>query len=409
MGIAESESPSGAGPSSHLAGADGRRTVELPGVTGRHPQYRSPDRLGAWSVAALAVILLVLVTPVVSRPGQASPASAVSISVDGILPGAVTVYNVSYTSSVDGFPLSYAEILPAGYTSAHSWPLLVYMHGEGTSSAWVRGGAGNGLTNAIKQNTEQGLALRAMAANASADGFIIIAPSPRSAEGFYTNSPCGGPEQQDTMDAILHEEALRNVSSIYLLGFSMGSLAALSFAGHYPGLVKGVAVAGSVTDAFQETNYHPKQTDGLNTLVCGHLPSTGNATSIALYSYLSVLRFDPENFSGIKIWMSAGGKDTNAPDNPAIYKNYLQANDTMLTYTCSIAKPMNEPANCTQPFANLTAAQPSNYSSRFVYEALGEHLLDQFDMGDVFGYWLGTLGSGCYDANFPPTNLIACP
>jgi pimeloyl-ACP methyl ester carboxylesterase len=363
-------------------------------------------RLGLTVALSVALMVLMAIPPLSARP---SPVSATSATLSGILPDSTTVYNVSYKSSVDGFPLSYAEVLPAGYTNSTAWPLLVYMHGEGTSSNWVRGGAGNGLTNYLKQASEQGLTLRSMVANASADGFLIIAPSPRSAEGFYTNSVCGGPGQQDTMDAILHEEALRNISSIYLIGFSMGSLAALSFAGHYPGLVKGVAVSGTITDAFQETNYHPKQTDGLNTLVCGHLPSTGNLTSISLYAYLSVLRLDPQNFSGIKVWMSAGGKDSNAPNNPAIFKNFLMANDTMLTYTCSVAKTENEPANCTMPLANLTAAQPSNFSYRFVYEPLGQHLIDQFDMADVFDYWLGTVGAGCYDANFPPTTLTACP
>jgi pimeloyl-ACP methyl ester carboxylesterase len=380
--------------------ASGRQAPRL----GRPRLGRRP--LGLTVAVSVALVLLMAIPPLSAR---SLPTLGTASSLAGILPDSTTVYNVSYKSSVDGFPLSYAEILPAGYTNSTSWPLLVYMHGEGTSSAWVRGGSGNGLTNYLKQVSEQGLTLRSMVANASADGFLIIAPSPRSAEGFYTNSVCGGPEQQDTMDAILHEEALRNVSSIYLIGFSMGSLAALSFAGHYPGLVKGLAVSGTITDAFQETNYHPKQTDGLNTLVCGHLPSTGNATSIALYAYLSVLRLHPQNFSGIKVWMSAGGKDTNAPNNPTIFKNFLMANDTMLTYTCSIAKSENEPANCTMPLANLTAAQPSNYSYRFVYEPLGQHLIDQFDMADVFEYWLGDLGAGCYDANFPPTTLTACP
>ncbi|HEY6238508.1 MAG TPA: hypothetical protein VIZ68_04920, partial [Thermoplasmata archaeon] len=138
------------------------------------------------------------------------------------------------------------------------------------------------------------------------------------------------------------------------------------------------------------------------------LPSTGNATSINLYTYLTVLRFHVSNFSGTKIWMGAGAKDDASPDNKTRWK-YEQANTTMVTPTCLVAVTMHEPAHCTRTLASLVASDPSHYSYRFVYEAQGTHLIEQFDMSDVFQYWAGTLGAGCFDANFPPTSVVSCP
>ena len=354
-------------------------------------------------MAAVALIALLMVMP--SAAGRAASEGSV---LGAVHPSVATIYNRTYSSSVDGFPLSYAEVLPTGYSSAKAYPLVIYLHGEGSSANWVRGGSGNGLTNTVKQTSANGLTIRAFLQNASSHGFIVMAPSPRSSNGFYTNSVCGGPQMQDTLDALHHEQALRNISSIYVLGFSMGSLAGLSLAGNNPGLVKGLAVAGSITDAFELLAYQPKAKTGLNSIVCGNLPSSGNTTSIALYQTLSVLRFDVGNFSGTKIWMSAGGKDASVPNNPRFWP-FQQANDTMITSTCHVGTTMNEPANCTVPLSTLTASNPSQYSYRFVYEASGGHVLQQLDLSDIFSYWLGSVGTGCYDANFPPTVLTSCP
>src|SRR5580693_9103982 len=105
-------------------------SADLP--SGRSPSPRRVWRLRrprldrrpfALTVAAsVALVVLMAIPPLSSRPA-ATPVTTTALA--GILPDSTTVYNVSYKSSVDGFPLSYAEILPAGYTNSTSWPLLV--------------------------------------------------------------------------------------------------------------------------------------------------------------------------------------------------------------------------------------------------------------------------------------------
>lgn len=322
-------------------------------------------------------------------------------------PAATTLTNVSYTSTTDAFALSYAEVLPTPYVPSHSYPLLVYLHGEGTSNAWVPGGAGNGLAG-FQTDTRPGAStLRALIQNASTFHFIVIAPSPRSLQGFYTNSACGGPEEQDTMDAIAHERVLRNVSEVFLVGFSMGSLGALSLAGHHPGYFAGLAVAGTFTDAFQEYAYQPKPNSGLLYLTCGARPSPANVTVDRFFQYLSVTRFVPTNFSGMRLWSVAAGKDHGAPNNLSFW-GFQMVNNTFLNSTCLSATTYGEPANCTFPFEALHVRNASAYSYRVVYEPTGTHILTEFDPHDIFSYFTGRVTGGCFQTTFPPTTLSVC-
>src|SRR5579863_666585 len=95
----------------------------------------------AYASVATVLLLLVLLAPGVQ--GAPPPASSIH-------PSLVSFKNVSYNSSVDGFPLSYAEWLPLGYSSLKATPLIVYLHGlEGNSNATVRGGVESDLTVAL--------------------------------------------------------------------------------------------------------------------------------------------------------------------------------------------------------------------------------------------------------------------
>src|SRR5262249_36590537 len=162
-----------------------------------------------------------------------------------------------------------------------------------------------------------------------------------------TNSTCGGPGEQDTMDAIHVEELRRHVGGVYLYGDSMGSLGALAFAAHRPGVVSGGATTGEVTEALEPRPYRATPTGdraSLACLTCGILPSPKNATAIRVYEYVSVVRFVPTNLSGVKIWVASGAKDFDAPNNASIWP-FLQVNDTFLTSTCRVASRLGEPAN----------------------------------------------------------------
>lgn len=356
---------------------------------------------------ALVVGILALLSVPLGLPG----AAAAVVPPPATLPTHPygTLSNVTYTSSVDRFPLSYEEVLPLHFKHSSTYPLLVYLHGAGSSNAVVRGGSGNGLSGSyLSTTTSAGKTLNALLANASTFGFLVIAPSPRSAQGFYTNSTCLGPEEQDTVDAIHHEESLRHVHDVYLLGDNMGSLAALSIAGHRTGLVQGIALTATITDAFEEFAYKPSPGSSLVAPTCGKWPSATNATSQRTFAYLSVGRFDPKNFSGIRLWVAAGSLDKDAPNNASVWP-FEMANYTFLNSTCLVAHAFGEPANCTDPFATLHATSPSAFVYRFFYEPSAGHSVSQLDPLDMFEFFESKVGNGCFETSFPPSTLLTCP
>lgn len=316
--------------------------------------------------------------------------------------------NITYNATTDGFPLSYQEQLPVNYVSTRAYPLLVYLHGKGPDTAWIPGGSGNGIIGRINASNPGGATLQQLVTNASKFGFILIAPSPRSAQGYYVNSPCGGPQLQDTLDAINHEKSLHRVSSIYLLGFSMGSTGAIAIAGHYPGLVKGIALAGAITDSFEDFAYHPANVTGIPYMTCGAWPSAKNATADALVDYMSVMRFHPENFSGIRIYIAAGGNDITAVNSASTWPSYYQMNNTFFNSTCNVATSYGEPANCTVPYEQLRRTYPGLYTFRTVWEQSGVHSIALLDIRDVFMFFVGHVSGGCYTSSYPPSKLIAC-
>jgi pimeloyl-ACP methyl ester carboxylesterase len=360
-------------------------------------------------VGAVALVAVLLVTALPAAPTAHHLQGAASESSSLVTPSASLppVVNYTYNSSTDGFPLIYGEKLPVGFSASQPHPLIVYLHGEGKNSSWVRGGAGTGLAFWLTDHSLDGAALRKFLANASAFNAIVIGPSPRSNTGMYANSPCGGPEEQDTIDAIAVEKTRRNISDVYLFGFSMGSFGAITIAGHHPGLVKGIAVTGTFTDAFEEFAYRPGPGSGLMYIACNARPSTSNATTVQLFSYLSVLRFHPQNFSGIRIWASSGGKDHGATNNGSLWP-YFHVNNTFQNSTCLVASAYAEPANCTLPFRLLHAQNPSAYAYRTVYEAQAPHMLAQLDAIDIFQYLFGLESGGCFTSTYPPTVLAPC-
>jgi pimeloyl-ACP methyl ester carboxylesterase len=243
--------------------------------------------------------------------------------------------------------------------------------------------------------------------NATKGGFIVISLNTRSAAGFYVNSTCGGPQEQDVLDAIAHEQGLRNVGKVYLVGFSMGSIGALSIAAHHHSMIAGVAIGGPITDLFEQYAY----TGGIATLnddLCRVTPGPKATAVDRLFEYLSPARFAPTNFSGIPLYVTAGGEDTSAPNNFSLWP-YAHANSTIVNSSCIAAKTLGEPAGCTTTFDALATSQPKNYSVRFVYEADGVHSADQLPGADVIAFFLGTVGAGLYVAAFPPSTVTAAP
>jgi pimeloyl-ACP methyl ester carboxylesterase len=362
------------------------------------------------SVATLLTALAILA---LAFPASASVAS-MPLS-RATAPYYLNYTNVSYRASSDGFPLSYDEWLPEHYNSSATYPLVLYLHGIGNSTAKVRGGA-NIWQAELNLTTLDGVVERGIIQNATKNGFILMVLNTRTAAGFYANTPCGGPQLQDLLDAVAHEEALRHVGALYLMGFSMGTMGALEIAGHGLLPVKGIALAAAGPDLFEEYAYENRSggasipTNPAAEMVhdeCGHYPGS-SAQATAFFDYMSVARFDPQNFSNITVWVSAGGRDSEIPDSLAFWP-YLEVNNTWLNSTCRVASSDGEPSNCTTTFASLHQASPSEYLWRSIFEMAGIHSMGQFDPADVFDWWMGLVTGGVHHAAFPPVGVLPGP
>jgi pimeloyl-ACP methyl ester carboxylesterase len=299
-----------------------------------------------------------------------------------------------YTSSVDGTLLSYYEWLPAGYTSNERLPLLMFLHGKGYqgNSIWTVPAGAASVTDAL------------------AAGFLVVSLNTRNASGFYVNSPYTGPQEQDVLDAIAHEKALRTVGSVYLYGFSMGTMGAISIASHHPGLVRGIVLVAPCTDLYEVQAYkisvnRSSDLDPFLNTTGGFLANQSSYADGETY-YLSSMRFYPQNLSSVRLYVVAGGADEDCPNNPAIW-GYQEANNTLVNSTCLSASSLAEPAQCTTPLGNLSLLHGSRYHFRFVFEAAGTHTLAMLDPADLIAYLLGTVPDGVYDASVGGTPLPA--
>ena len=344
-------------------------------------------RIGTAAIVGIAVLLLVLT----STAGAQATAPAGSRPVASGSPA-----NISYSSSVDKFSLSYLQWLPSGFSASHSHTLVVFLHGMGTTTNRVRGGIGG---NTIPPNLVTG---------ASAAGVILISLNTRTTSGFYADTACGGPQEQDVLDAINHEKSLEKVSSVVLAGFSMGTVGALEIAATHASLVSGIALAGPLTDLFEEQAYLGAPIPQLQADLCGQYPAPGNTSTIAFYKSLSPLRFAPTNFSSIPIYITAGGLDTRAPNNFGLWP-YAMANSTVVNSSCRFASSAGEPSGCTTTLSSLAKAHPGQYRFRFVYEGRAVHSATQIAPDDLFDFLGGTVGTGLFVANFPPTVIAPAP
>jgi hypothetical protein len=335
-------------------------------------------------VASVLVVAWVLPQVRTGRPGGTIPPG-----------GGATLVN--YTSSVDGTPLSYYEWLPTGYQPNESYPLAIYLHGQYMDGDELIDHDGGPEITAAAQ----------------ADGYILISiNTPRSTTGFFVNSVYTGPEEQDVLDAIAHEQQLRHVGALYLFGSSMGTVGTYSIAGHHIGMFAGIGVLNSCPDMFQAIQWRIV-TDNVQSLegvtsVFGALPNQ-TAYALGLSYYLSSARFFPQNYSGLKIYVTQGGDDQDCPNNPQIWP-YQNANDTVLDSTCNTVPALYEPSGCTVPFANLSRADPSAWDWRFVYEPSGQHNLNEVNATDLFAFWSGLKGEGLFWGDYPfGGNLVSHP
>ena len=347
-----------------------------------------------------SVTLVVLLLPGSSLVG-APNGGATALGSPGATGGCSLV---NYSSSVDSFPLSYYECLPPGFNNATSYPLIVYLHGiDETESSPLPGGYLDTVNDS-------------WAATAAARGYILLFLNTRTGVGFYVNSLYTGPQEQDVWDAIHSVESRHSVSSLYLFGTSMGGSGAYLLAGHHPGEVAGIGAVVAFPDYFEEYAYqlsirNPSPTANFMANVSGGLVPTASAYALRLWSYLSVGRMDPGNFSGIRIYAVGGGNDVAVPNNPAFWP-FEQADNTFVNRSCLVAQSVGEPAGCTDPFNALSATHPGTFVDRYVYEPAGIHADADVNFSDMLDFWEGRVASGIFWSTIggtptpPPTPVV---
>jgi PKD repeat protein len=355
-----------------------------------------PSRCGrmghGWAVGVLGAVLLGVLLglpaapPPTPVPRASSPIASLPPSLAGFPLGSPDAYQiVNYESSVDQTRLSYLEWLPAQFNSSRTYPLAVFLHGLGYDASELL--LLSGGLEAIQ--------------NASANGFLLISIQTRTPAGAYVNSPYTGPQEQDVLDAVAHEETIRhvNASAVYLFGSSMGTIGAYSIAGHHPGLIRGIGAIAECPESFMGGYYHYligvggsilSTTDGL-------LPNQ-SAQALGLFYYMDATRYFPQNLSHVLLYAAQGGDDDRCPNNPHLF-GYQQSNNTFLNSTCLIVANWSQPANCQTPFSRLSQEVPGSYLWRYVYEPTGDHSLNDLNSADMFAFWTGAVPTGLYCAS----------
>lgn len=346
-------------------------------------------------VAALVIVAIVVLASILVVPGLLRlhrAGGGAGGGGGGIPPGPYSLVN--YSSSVDGLALSYYEWVPTGFDPNSTYPLAIFLHGQYM----------DGDELLVHDGGPQ------LTAAAQASGFLLISiNTPRSTSGFYVNSQYTGPEEQDVLDAIAHEESLRHVGALFLFGSSMGTLGSYSIAGHHIGMFKGIGLLNECPDAYEAVQWrivtnNQASLNGVKQVTGGNLPGQSAYASRITY-YLSAARFYPQNYSHLLIYADQGGNDADCPNNPNLWP-YQNANNTYLYSTCHTIPSLGEPADCTVPFANYSRADPTSWDWRYVFEPTGKHNLNVVNATDLFAFWMGQRTAGFLWGGYPyGTNL----
>lgn len=310
---------------------------------------------------------------------------------------------IYYSSSVDGFNLSYEETAPTPFNSSRTYPLAIELHGLTGETVPIWGG----LANYVVPTTAQA------AVNA---GLILINPCTRTGSGWYINSNYTGPQEQDILDALLHEQTVRHIGAVYLFGESMGSIGTLEIGLDHPHLFKGLGAIASFSDYFEMLAYWNRSLAwGIPYML---LPTGGqypNASAYArgIFVHLSSLRFHPTNLSGLRLFVANGAQDGLATNNLSLWP-YQQENNTLVNRTCLVASVFAEPANCTLPVTTLAALHPGKFPFRYLFEPNGPHDYYLMNATDMFSFFLGHQPTGTFwgtwpspHARNPPQPLLA--
>lgn len=356
----------------------------------------------------VVAIVLLLAVPVAmpARPDSSSPATRGNPSQGDSFGAEVGVGAVNYTttsiyysSSVDNWNLSYEETLPSPFNATKTYPLAIELHGLTGETLPVWGG----LPNYVVPTT---------ASAAASAGMILIDPCTRTGSGWYINSNFTGPQEQDVLDALVHEQSIRHIGAVFLFGESMGSIGTLEIGLDHPHLFRGLGAIVSFSDFFETYAYlnqsaYAYLTQYLLLPAGGQYPGS-SAYARGIFLHLSSLRFHPENVSGLRLYVANGAQDVLASNNLSRWP-YQQENNTLVNRTCLVVVALGEPKACTLPLATLSALYPAKYNFRYLFEPNGPHDYYVMNATDMFAYFLGQRSSGIFWGTWPVPQPRAPP
>jgi pimeloyl-ACP methyl ester carboxylesterase len=160
----------------------------------------------------------------------------------------------------------------------------------------------------------------ALAAEADANGWLIVAPTIRY--GDWTNPEVIRHEDpaliawlSDYLDTLGQRTGLPVQSRVLLFGHSRGAQLALRFTEVHPDQVAGVAAVSAGTYTLPiSTDANSGQALDFPFGVANLAQTDGGAT------------FDADGFDAVPIWIGVGGADNNAADVPAAWSPYIGSN-----------------------------------------------------------------------------------
>lgn len=285
------------------------------------------------------------------------------------------------------------------FNASRTYPLAIELHGLTGETAPVWGGTGCYVVPTTAQ----------AAVNA---GMILIDPCTRTGSGWYINSNYTGPQEQDILDALAHEQSVRHVGAVYLFGVSMGSIGALEIGLDHPKLFQGLGAIASFTDYFEMYAFlHQSSYSWITPYMLlptgGHRPSNSTFAQ-GIFLHLSSLRFHPQNLSRVRLYVANGADDVLSSNNLSLWP-HQQENNTLVNRTCLVVRALHEPTNCTMPLDALSALYPNRYLYRYIFEPNGPHDYYLLNATDMFAYFLGQKPSGTFWGTWPVPQPRAPP
>jgi len=190
-----------------------------------------------------------------------------------------------FVADADRSRQRYVELLPRGYDSNKVHDLMIFLHGHG-SDRWqiAKGG--------------QWREIQAVCDVAARHRMILISPDYRAPTSWM-----GPAAESDLVQIIREQKRQRSISRVFLSGGSMGGTSALIFTALHPKLVDGVVSMNGTANLVEYAGFP----EAIAASFGG-----GKQEKPDEYRKRSP-EFSPEEFRGLPVAFTAGGRDTVVP------------------------------------------------------------------------------------------------